>query len=309
MNNKELNFTDLTRLLLRKKWVFIIILIIVFVASFAYFYMQPEEYTYESRLKVAEDYINSNNELYNYYPEDMEKLWLFPTHRRNNLEDVAMDMIISELYSDEIINDLKNKLGQDINTENIRSYINIIRDNQNNNIFISTTHNTSEIAENINRSLIDTCIEKKQLEFEKTYETLLAKITEDVESLNNELEDLNYKKNTSEAEYYLENSKPVSERDVGYIAEKLANVESFDRRINNLNKKYNLLSTTKNNLLNNKDFFINRITVIQEPQFSGSKEFNLKNSIIYSILVGLIIAFIITFIVAIASYARHNRKY
>jgi hypothetical protein len=152
-------------------------------------------------------------------------------------------------------------------------------------------------------------ISDKRLEFEKTYETLLAKISEDVSELEATIEELTIWKNDNYADYLLENSKPVGERDADYIADRLAKVESNDNRLARLDGRYELLSETQNNLLDNPDFFIERITVARETRLADSKEFNLRNTIIYSLIIGLVAAFIITFIVAVAAYARYARKH
>jgi uncharacterized protein involved in exopolysaccharide biosynthesis len=308
-NNNELTISGLTILFLRKKWVFIIVFILVFAACLTYFFLQPEQYTYGSRLKISEDYIANNNSLYNHYPRDLEKLLIFPTHRRDRQEDRYLQKIANEISSDEMMRDLQERMDNKTGIRELRDSLNIYRDQDDDNVFIGVTSGDPGTAEELNRKLLDAYIEKKQAEYEKTYEVLLARIKTDVEELESSIEDLNTKKNTAEAEYNLENSKPREERDIDYLAQKLAAAESYARRITSKDKDYELLAATLANMEDNKDFFVNRILIFQELELVEAREFNLRNSIIYSTMIGLIAAFIITFIAAVASYARHAIKH
>ena len=190
----------------------------------------------------------------------------------------------------------------------MRSYIDIIGDEEKDIVIINTTYSSPDTAEEINSQLVNIYIDQKTSKFEESYEKLLEKITTDIDDLVSLRSGLISEEAKNDAEFRIENSKNINERDTDYLAERLAKMESLNNQIYNLNQEYNLLSATQNNLLNNKGFFINRIDIIKKPRLSGSEEFNLAKSIIYSAIIGIIAAFIITFIVAVAYLARKARK-
>ena len=313
MERKELTFIDLAIILLRKKWVFIITFIIIFVAIFAYFYIRPDEYTVDAKIKIAEDYMGDNNQLYGYYPEEMDELWIFPTHKRVDSERKNLEIIADELDSDEIIAGTEKYLGDNygISIDDLRNTFAITVDSSQRDITISATYDEPEASVKIAESLLDVYIMAKQDHFEGLYISFLDKLVIRTDEDSIELERLNDEKNNYEAKYYIANTGPVEERDVDYMGELLTKVESTDRQMAVVNTDYKLFKKVKENLENNKEFFINKIEIIQEPEISNivSNEVSLRRSIAYSGLLSLLIAFILTFIVGIASYARYTRMH
>ncbi len=315
MNNqykRELTFIDLSRLFLRKKWIFIITFIIIFIATFAYFYLKPDEYTVDTKIRITEEFMGNNNELYSYYPEDMEKLWIFPTYKSVDSERKKLEIIAGELISDEIITKTEKYLDDNygINIDGLRDTFTITVDNTNRDITISATYNKPETSIKIADSLLNVYIMAKQDHFEGLYTSFLNKLVNRVDDDFNELERLNSEKNKYEAEYYMINTKPAEERNVDLISEVLSKAESFSSQINTLNKNYQLLKKVKENLENNKEFFINKIDITRELETSNivSNRIGIKRNIAYSGLLGLLIAFIITFIASISYYSKYIKR-
>ena len=314
MNNKytayngELSFLGLIRILLSKKWWFIVTFIIVVIASFAYLFLRPAEYNVNSKIRISESYMGSNNNLYNYFPEDAEELWIFSTHRRNLLEDENLDRIVSELKSSEILEKVAE--DQPLDLDKIRNGIDIIKVKETDDILISTTFNNPEGTIEINKSLLSTYLDYKRIEFEGIYDTFLLKITDRVNEDWEDIESLTSEKGKNDAEYRVEVSKPVDERDADYIGERLANIDLLNREIGILDADYKQLLKVKNNLEANKEFFINRIEIIEEPYIDNVvADVSLKRNMVYSIITAVLIAFILTFIIGIASYSRYVGKH
>lgn len=313
MERRELTFMDLVKLLYRKKWIFIISFIVIFVAIFAYFFLKPDEYSIDARIKIAEDYMGNNNELYSYYPDEMDGLWIFPTHKRVDSEKKNLEIIAGELNSDEIIAETKKYLNDNhgINIDNIRDTSTIRVNGTDRSITIRVIYNNPETAVKIAESLTSVYITEKQEYFEGLYSSFLNELIDRTDEDSIELERLNEEKNNYEAKYYIANTGPVAERDVDYMGELLSKTESTDRKMATLNTNYKLLKKVKENLENNKEFFINKIEIIQEPEISNitSNVVSFKKRIAYSVLLGLIAAFIITFIAGIASYVNYIKKH
>lgn len=313
MERSELTFFDIYRLYLRKKWWFIVVFIIVLIASFSYFYLKPVEYSVNSKIKISESYIGSNNELYNYFPEETEKLWIFATHRQAALEDENLSVISYELKSVEVLEDIYDKLRADSGTviNNLNDSIIINIDSTSKDLVITTNASDPNVAYDINKTLLEVYLDKKKLEFEQVYDSFLTKIGERVEDDYQKIQDLTYEKKNNDVEYDTERSKPVEQRNLDYMAEKLTNSTLLDKSINELYKEYNTLKIVQNNFIENKDFFINRITVLEEPQTSNisSSKISLKKSIAYSFLLAVVAAFIVTSIVSLASYSKYIRRH
>ena len=65
-------------------------------------------------------------------------------------------------------------------------------------------------------------------------------------------------------------------------------------------EEFNVLKNTKQNLVNNKDFFINRIEIIQNPEMSSIQDNsnylrNILLSLIAAILIGIIVSFVVNY--------------
>lgn len=306
--NSELSFLGLIRILLSKKWWFIATFIIIVIASFAYLFLRPAEYTVNSKIRISESYIGSNNSLYDYFPEDAEELWIFPTHRRNLLEDENLDRIVSELRSSKILGKIVK--DQVFDLDKVKSEINIIKVEETDDILISTTFNNPEGTLKVNKSLLGTYLDYKRKEFEDIYNTFLLKISDRVNEDWKDIESLTSEKGKNDAEYRIEASKPVDERDADYIGERLANIDILNREIGILDADYRLLLKVKNNLEVNKEFFINRIEIVEEPYIDNiTVNASFKKNAIYSVITAIIIAFILTFIIGIASYSRYINRH
>ena len=197
-----------------------------------------------------------------------------------------------------------------LDLDKIRRGININKVEETDDILISTTFNNPDSTLKINESLLSTYLDCKRIEFEEIYNTFLLKITDRVNEDWEDIENLTSEKGKNDAEYRVEVSKPVDERDADYIGERLANIDLFNREIGILGADYKLLLKVKNNLEANKEFFINRIEIIEEPYIDNvAMNASLQKNIVYSIITAALIAFILTFIIGIASYSRYIDKH
>jgi len=305
-NSDELSFISLTRLMLNRKWLFMIAFIAVLAASLAFLFLRPEQYTVNSKIKISESYIYSNNRLYDYFPRDAEELWIFATHRLQELEDQKLDEIMGELRSEDMKSRIAKNLDIDVPTLADAASFSLDEDH----IIITATTSDAEETVRINKGILDTYIEYKRAGFEKDYNDLMTKISARIEGDNQELQELIDEKGQSEAEYRTESWKPAEERNTAVIAETLSSIDLLNRKISRLSSDHEFLLGVKNNLETNRDFFINRIQAVQEAQMEDIVlDVSLKMNIVYSMITAFIIAFILTFSVALFSYSRYAGRH
>ena len=130
---------------------------------------------------------------------------------------------------------------------------------------------TPDLAYNINKSILNSYINQKKTELENAYNILLEKLDPEIELSNKEIAAL-------EVEAEKETTNPVlsKERDTAF-------------------EKYDVLNTTRQNMVNNKNLFINRIRVVKLPELIDVKN---TSSYLRNILLGLVAAIVIGIITA-----------
>jgi len=299
-NSTTENFIDLKEILsiLKKgKWVFVITFLIVLIAGiFLTFFIAPE-YNLKSELKMADGYFYYNDELCSYFPVEAGNMWLLPGYNREylDLENALLNIISVELKSDLILDKVISELDYDISKSELKKTIDVVVAGRV--LILDTYHKDKKLVYDINKSLLKVYINFKKLEHEQVYDDLVNKI--EAEIIN--IEEGIYELSEEHKQYTINlNIKFIKELEKsGLSSTGIDFISPFIKEeLATKCEDYNNLSNIKDILIENKDFFTNRIEVIKEPEISNIQNNtnytrNLLLSIIAAIVFGLIIVFIV----------------
>ena len=285
----NINLKSFFKILFRRKTAFLIAFIVTLAAGSIYAFLFSTEYNSISKITLSDSELYYSEELYKYMPEIADSLLIIPTYKEEKELYYIVDkleVIEGEIKSDFIINNVQKALYEnllyEIKREKLVKSINIIFDRWIGNLTITTYSDSPEIAYLINKNVLDFYTEFKRKELEKSYNGAIKKI--DAEIIN--------------AEELL--SGLLKEKEMSNIAPILS------VKINEEYKKHDVLTTTKQNLLNNKDYYINRIKIIESPEI-GNVE-NVSNYL-RNILLSLMAAFITGVIAAFTvNYFKSTKK-
>ncbi|GAH26764.1 unnamed protein product [marine sediment metagenome] len=265
-NIVELNLKSLFRILTKRKTAFLIASAIVFIIGLTYTFLVSPEYSSTSQITLSNNEIFYNDALYKYFPGEADGLWIIPS----TLEDAQridyivgkLDPIDSELKSDVILNNALNALQGKITKTQLIKSVNISVDRWIGMVTIESYARTSDLAYNINKSILDSYINQKKTELENSYNVLLEKLDPEIEFSKKEIAAL-------EGETDKETINPV-----------------LSKKLDTAFEKYDVLNTTRQNMVSYKNLFIDRIRVIKPPELIDVKNTssylrNISNYIFY----------------------------
>ncbi|MBA7573006.1 hypothetical protein ES708_14795 [subsurface metagenome] len=132
------------------------------------------------------------------------------------------------------------------------------------------------MAYNINKSILDSYVNQKKTELENAYNAFLEKLDPEIELSEKEIA-------TLESEFEKETINPVLSKELDTAFE-----------------KYDVLNTTGQNMVSNKDLFIDRIRVVKPPELADVKNTssylrNILLSLVAAIAIGIITAFTVNY--------------
>jgi len=279
-NIAEINLKSLFKILAKRKITFLIAFIIVFIAGLIFTFLVSPEYSSTSQITLSDNEIFYNDALYKYFPGEADSLWIIPSTEEDaqRIDYIVgkLDPIDSELKSDAILNNALNTLqGKIARTQLIKS-INISVDRWIGIVTIESYARTPDLAYNINRSILDSYINQKETELENAYNSFLEMLDPEIELSEKEIAAL-------EGEFEKGTTNPVLSKELDTAFE-----------------KYDILNTTKQNMVSNKDLFINRIRVIKTPELIDVKNTssylrNILLSLIAAIVIGIITVFTVNY--------------
>jgi len=281
------------------KWFISAFVIVFTVGMLLNFFVFPNlRYYTKSHIIVSFKNIIFQEKISNSFPGEDVNMWLIKTQQYwvqsvNNWHTAAT----KTLQSDEFLSKLSKSLNNRFSVEDLRKRIKFDRDIEVNSLNITVSSNNREDAYKINETLLKIFTEDKKFEFEKAYSTFLAAIDKKIIENQKKLNDINAKAESEIVNYYkndLNGSK--TSKDLS-TQNNFAVSSSLTEQINNLENEYKLLIETRENIKENKDFFVNRVFYILEPQVYSNLDF-LRN-IILSIFAGLILAIATSLIVNI----------
>ncbi|MHB8277830.1 MAG: hypothetical protein ACYDIA_09285 [Candidatus Humimicrobiaceae bacterium] len=299
-----LDFKDVAKVFKKRRWwfigVFIIILVISLLLSFNF--SRNSQFGVKSKLSISSTNIDYQNLISLSFPEDSDKLWLVSTE---NLRIISkyIDRINDEIKSEPIINELNKSLGFNLNNGELKKQIRvdtIIGDE--NNIVLTTYSNNLNTAKRMNEILIRIYTNDKTNEFNAVYNELLQKVEKKLS-----IDQIELQKLSKESEDYVYNSNKKLLEDVSKStsSDKIINFSpssyiplELQNRINITTKEYNSVLSIKNNLIENKTLYINRISVqnLSDIEINSFIPRNIIISFLVSLFTGIIAVYIVNFV-------------
>lgn len=282
-NIAEINLKNLFKILAKRKISFFIAFSIILILGLAFTFLVSPEYGSTTQITLSNNEIFYNDAIYKYFPSEADALWIIPSMTKDTqrIDYITgkLDPIYSQLKSDVILNNALKTLQDKITKTQLIRSINVSVDRWGGLVTIENYARTPDLAYSINKSILDSYVNQKKTELENTYNILLEKLGPEIELSKSEIAALE-----SEAKNETINSTdPV-------LSEKL----------NTAHEKYDVLTTTKQNMVSNKDLFIDRIKIIKAPELTDVKNTssylrNILLSLIAAIVIGIISAFTVNY--------------
>jgi len=282
------------------KWFISAFVIVFTVGMLLNFFVFPNlRYYSKSHIIVSFKNILFQEKISNSFSGEDVNMWLIKSQQYwvqyvNNWHTAAT----KTLQSDEFLSELSKLLNNRFSIEDLRKRIKFDRDIEVNSLNITVSSNSREDAYKINETLLKDFTEQKNAEFEKAYSDFLTSLNYGIQENQNKLNDIKVQAENEIISYYKKelNGSSKNPEDIK-IQNEAAVSDNLKQQINSLENEYKLLIETRENIKENKDYFINRIFYILEPQVYSNLDF-LRN-IILSIFVGLILAIATSLIVNI----------
>jgi len=219
----------------KRKIAFIITFLVIFAFGLIYTFMVAPEYGSSSKIKISDSNIYYNSELYKYYPEEANNLWIIPEDNKIDYVVGKLDPISLELKADNILDDVIKNIGNDLTKRNLSKSIDIHIDRGLGIVTITTYAKTPELAYNINEHLINAYINNKKLYLEDSYNNLLKRIDlriEEVEDMENEYEE--YVILTDTRKIMLDNKELFIDRIEVLEKPELYNIQDYSNYLRNI---------------------------------------------------------------------------
>ena len=282
----EIDLRELFRIFIKRKWWFIGTFIVVLIAGLLFTFLRTPEYTSTSMLRISNDYLLDS--INKYFPKEAYEL------RIGSLSDVSIELKLSET-----LNEVDKALDYDIDKDDLSKAINISIDKEKEVLMVTTVYSDPEIAYRINKTLLDVYKSKKNLEFNETYnklvqkiETKFASIQEEVDKLSTEAEECMIDFNFKIINKLEKSGSNMYFSGVNYIPPVILN------KLNSKYLVYNDLEKINSNLLENKEFIIDKVEILEKPEIPiVVVDSNYKRNVIVSLFTAIIVGFMVVFAV------------
>jgi capsular polysaccharide biosynthesis protein len=259
-NIAEINLKSLVRILAKRKAAFLIAFSIVLILGLTFTFLVSPEYSSTSQITLSDNEIFYNDALYKYFPGEADGLWIIPSTK----DTQRIDYIVGKL--DPIYSELKSDVI-------LNNALNTLKGK------ITKTQLIKSINISVDRWIGIVTIEN----YART-------------------PDLAYNINKSILDSYVNQKKTELENAYNALLGKLGpEIELSKKEIAaTAFEKYDVLNTTKQNMVNNKDLFIDRIRVVKPPELIDVKNTssylrNILLSLIAAIVIGIITAFTVNY--------------
>jgi len=263
----------------RRKWWFLVTFIIIAAAGILISLARPPQYSVESIIRISDNYIYYNDFIYQIFPGEAEKLWIFPKGIEKDWEDKRILQMQQELKSNTFLDELDQKVDY-ISRQDLGSSIEISRSKDDRTITINTFFSDRDTAAMLNQDIVGLYGEDISLELDAVRLELVEKIDDKLADLETEINDLSVQLQDN-PDYFLS-----QERDSKYWI-------------------YSNLEQVQAALVKYRDSFINRIEVLKPPESSEARSSTDTRRDIAVIFAALVIGVIIAFI---AEWAVSTRR-
>lgn len=281
----------------KRKIAFIITFLVIFAFGLIYTFIVAPEYGLSSKIRISDRNIYYNKELYKYFPEDADNLWIIPEDNKIDYVVGKLDPISLELKADNILDDVIRNIGNALTERNLSKSIDIHIDRGLGIVTITTYAKTPELAYNTNKHLINAYINNKKLYLEDSYNSFLKIIDLRIDEVEDELDFLSIKAEENAINFAIKwydelDKLNLDELKIDFITPILA------RDMENKYEEYVILTNTRKIMLDNKELFIDRIEVLEKPELYNIQDYsNYLRNILLSAAAALIFGIVIAFLV------------
>jgi len=263
----EITLKVIFHILVKSKAWFLITFFIVFTGGLLASLVSTYPHSIDASIKLTDNYKYYDGFLLENFPEKTEKLWLYEESEIEDKEIEILESVQSMILSDNFLKELQVQLSFDISLEKLKESIYSFRENSRN-LRVKIVYNDPEKTFEIANELIELLKFDKESELDSAYHLLLGEINKKTEEVLTELED-----------------SEIDNKGSGFN-----------------NEFYNDLTKTRDILLENKEYFVNRISLVEEKQISDVYKYAGKSkNIIFSLIFGI-------FLALIAAYSRYFYK-
>jgi len=259
----EITLKVIFHILVKNKFWFLITFLIVFIGGLIFSLVSTYPHSIDTSIKLTDNYKYYDDFLLENFPEKTENLWLYEESEIKDKEIKILDSMQSEILSDNFLKELKRQLSFDISLEKIKKSIYSFRENSRS-LTIEIVYNDPEKTFEIVNELTKLLKFNKESELYSAYNLLLGEINKKIEEVSTEFE-------TEDSEI-------------------------DNKGLNSNHEFYNDLTNAKTILLENKEYFVNRISLVEEKQISDVYKYTSKSkNIIFSLIFGVFLALIVTY--------------
>jgi len=261
------------------------------------------QYSSSSSIKIAEDNLYYNEKLYEYFPQEADDLWIIPEKNLDKQIDYMVSKFESapyEMTSEEVLNAvLKYYTGESIDIDDLGRSINVSINRKYAIVTVTAYADSPDAAYKINESILDEYIESKRETLEESYENIMARIDFRITEIDSDLESLSEEAEESILSFFKEHQERFEGLDL--YSTGISFVDPvLSKEIDEKYEEYVFLVNTRKVLDGNKDFFIERIEILESPEpgdvQDNSNYFrNILMSIVAAVVFGIAAAFIVNY--------------
>jgi len=256
----EIKLIDLMKVFIRRKWWFIGAFIIIFITGILFAFLRTPQFNMTSTLIISSIKPDYYESIMQSFPEKTRELTGVSNISESNkfLSEDLLEEVIGNLEFDIDINKLKDTI-----------FIYTVKGEI---LQLTTVYNDAEETYEINKIILETYLNNRIHEINQAYQDLLNEIELEMSTITAEIEDLSEKSDD-------EDSLVNKETELKY-------------------ETYYRLEENKDFLIENKDYFTDRIKVSEAPDISNVyRYFNYKRDIILSFFLAIAVGLMTTFAV------------
>ncbi|MHB1335460.1 MAG: hypothetical protein ACYCXQ_05810 [Candidatus Humimicrobiaceae bacterium] len=307
VNTKEdailLSVKELLDILIKCKKIFISIFIVLFVLILLFNLFLVRNYKVTSEIKINEGFIYFNDILYEYFPDDASNLWMEPEKDFDYAQITRLLTFKREILSLPFLSEVSKQLDSKYDKYDLRKTIDITIDDYKKVLTLSIFAKNPEDAFLICNGITEAYKNFKRDDLNKRYNALLNKIDLKIKDLDKELKVLDSEAQKTAIEFKLDFEKEYGKNN---SINQNTNSSSFltpsnEKKIDDLFYKYNSLKISKENLSENKNYYVDKVNIIKKPEQLDKKDYsvyirNISMSLVVSFVSALILTFIINYL-------------
>jgi len=254
----EVELKDLLKVFVRRKWWFIGAFIIIFITGILFTFLRTPQFNMTSTLIIS-----------SIEPECYESLMKSFPEKTGELTGVSNVSESKKLLSEDLLEEVAANINYNIDVDELKDTV-FVYAKRGEILELTTVYNDAEKTYKINKVLLETYLNKREYEINQAYQNLLDEIELEMSTITTEIEDLSEQSNN-------ENNLINKEIELKY-------------------ETYYSLEENRDVLIENKNYFTERISVSEAPDISNVYAyFNYKRDIIFSFFLAIALGLITVF--------------